>query len=67
MSPPFLVTQDNKQQAIWGQLYGSSLPLAIAEYCQQTPGIKLLITPDHWYAKQLADALGFFLKEKRCL
>lgn len=48
----------NKQ--IWAQLYGSSLALALAEYCQQTPGIKLLITQDNLSANQLQSELEFF-------
>ncbi|MBA3536368.1 MAG: transcription-repair coupling factor, partial [Tatlockia sp.] len=51
----------------WGQLYGCSLPLALAEYCQQTKGIKLLVAPDNLSAGQLLSELNFFLnsKEKR--
>lgn len=45
----------------WGQLYGSSLPLALAEYCKNTPGIKLLIAPDNLAAGQLLAELSFFL------
>ncbi|KTD39280.1 transcription-repair coupling factor [Legionella nautarum] len=45
----------------WGQLYGCSLSLAIAEFCQQRNGIKLLITPDNLAAGQLLDELRFFL------
>ncbi len=63
MSNTLLITDDTINQANWGQLYGSSLPLALAELCQKTPGIKLLITPDNWYAKQLLDELQFFLKD----
>lgn len=50
-----------KRQNI-GQLYGSSLSLAIAQYCQEIEGVKLLIAPDHLIATQLADELEFFLK-----
>lgn len=45
----------------WGQLYGCSLPLALAEYCQHTMGIKLLVTPDNLTAGQLLAELNFFL------
>ncbi|ARG97858.1 transcription-repair coupling factor [Legionella micdadei] len=47
----------------WGQLYGCSLPLAIAEFCQEKAGIKLLITPDNLTAGQLLEELRFFLGE----
>ena len=63
MSKSYLMTHDTINKPIWGQLYGSALPLALAEYCQQTTGIKLLITPDNWSAKQLLDELQFFLKD----
>lgn len=47
-----------------GALYGSSLPLAIAEYCQQREGIKLLIAPDNLTAGQLMNEMRFFLHEE---
>lgn len=46
---------------IWGQLYGCALPLALAEFCQEKRGIKLLITPDNLTAGQLQEELRFFL------
>ncbi|CEK11148.1 transcription-repair coupling factor [Legionella hackeliae] len=52
-----------KKQA-WGQLYGCSLPLAIAEFCQQKTGITLLVTPDNLSAGQLLDELAFFLNKE---
>lgn len=51
----------------WGQLYGSSLSLALAEYCQNTKGIKLLITPDNLSAGQLLSELSFFLNSDQDL
>jgi transcription-repair coupling factor (superfamily II helicase) len=48
----------------WGQLYGSSLSLVLAEYCAQTSGIKLLITPDNLSALQLQVELEFFLNQQ---
>lgn len=45
----------------WGQLYGSSLVLALAEYCQQTAGIKVLIAEDNLTASLLQEELHFFL------
>lgn len=47
----------------WGQLAGSSLSLALAEYCQATPGIKVLIAPDHLTASQLLAELDFFFSD----
>lgn len=64
MSNTILINHDTINKTAWGQLYGSSLSLAFAEYCQQTPGIKLCITPDNWYAKQLIDELQFYLKDQ---
>lgn len=63
MSNTFLINDHTINKPALGQLYGSSLSLALAEYCQQTPGIKLCITPDNWYAKQLIDELNFYLKD----
>ena len=50
---------------IWGQLHGCSLPLALADYCQQTPGIKLLVAPDNLTASQLLEELRFFLGDEK--
>lgn len=56
-----LYQQPISSQLHWGQLYGSSLALALAEYCQNTSGIKLLITKDNLCASQLQKELQFFL------
>jgi transcription-repair coupling factor (superfamily II helicase) len=56
-----LLYQATHAKQIWGQLHGSSLALALAEYCQQTPGIKLLIAQDNLSANQLQSELEFFL------
>ena len=45
----------------WGQLYGSGLTLALAEFCRETSGIKLLITPNNLYATRCLEELPFFL------
>lgn len=50
---------DQKQR--FGQLYGSSLSLALAEFLQQQSGIKLLIAPDNLTASQLLTEIEFFL------
>ncbi len=50
---------------IWTTLYGSSLPLALAEFCLQTPGIKLLIAKDNHSAAQLKAELEFFLGDPK--
>ena len=47
----------------WGQLHGCSLPLALAAFCQEKPGVTLLIAPDHLAARQLKDELQFFLTD----
>ncbi|KTD66168.1 transcription-repair coupling factor [Legionella spiritensis] len=48
----------------WGQLYGSGLPLAVAEFCQNNPGIHLIVTPDNLTAGQLLAEMQFFYGEK---
>lgn len=60
-----LLYQPTQAKQIWGQLHGSSLPLALAEYCQQTPGIKVLITQDNLSANQLQSELNFFLNSEQ--
>ena len=55
-----LLYQPTQNKQIWGQLYGSSLTLALAEYCQKTPGIKVLIAQDNLNASQLQNELPFF-------
>ena len=52
---------DKKQT--WGQLHGCSLSLALAEYCQNKSGIKLLVAPDNLSANQLIAELQFFLED----
>ncbi len=59
-----LLYQPTQAKQIWAQLQGSSLPLALAEYCQQTPGIKLLIAQDNLSANQLQAELEFFLDQQ---
>ncbi len=49
----------------WGQLYGCSLSLTLAEYCQQTKGIKLIIAPDNLTANQYFDEIAFFLDNEQ--
>ncbi|MFC3909355.1 transcription-repair coupling factor [Legionella dresdenensis] len=58
----FNFPESDKKQA-WGQLSGCSLSLALAEYCRQHTGIKLLIAPDNQVAAQLYDELRFFLAD----
>jgi transcription-repair coupling factor (superfamily II helicase) len=59
-----IFTPKIKMKATWGQLYGSSLPLALAEFCEATSGIKLLIAPDNLAAAQLVEELKFFLNKE---
>lgn len=61
MSINTLLYQPTQAKQFWGQLHGSSLTLALAEYCQQTSGIKLLIAQDNLSANQLQAELNFFL------
>ncbi len=61
MSTHNLLFQPTQNKQFWGQLYGSSMALALSEYCQNTSGIKLLIAPDNLSASQLQEELGFFL------
>jgi transcription-repair coupling factor (superfamily II helicase) len=56
-----LLYQPTQNKQLWGHLYGSSLTLALAEYCQKTSGVKILITPDSLTANQLQEELAFFL------
>lgn len=57
-----LIFQPSEKHAVLGQLYGSSLSLALAEYCQSVSGVLLLIAPDNLSANQLQVELEFFLK-----
>ena len=59
-----LLYQPTQAKQVWGQLYGSSLALALAEYCQHTPGVKLLISQDSLSASQLQGELQFFLNSE---
>ena len=45
----------------WGQLYGSSFALVIAQMAQQHPGPLLITTPDAGSAQRLEYALRFYL------
>ncbi len=65
MPNPILLPKKIETRQTWGQLYGSSLPLALAEFCQYTTGVKLLIAPDNLTAAQLLEELQFFLPKER--
>lgn len=56
-----LLSKVNHLNQTWDTLYGCSLPLVLSEFCEQTPGIKLLITPDNLSSNQLLDEIRFFL------
>lgn len=60
-----ILYQPTHTKQIWGQLHGSSLALALAEYCQNTPGVKILIAEDNLSASQLQDELPFFLNPEQ--
>ena len=64
MGQPILIPTTTHKKQTWGQLYGSSLSLALAEFCEQTHGAKLLITPDNLSAAQLLAELTFFITDK---
>ncbi|ETO93604.1 transcription-repair coupling factor [Legionella oakridgensis] len=64
MAKSILLRENLRSKQVWGQLYGSSLPLILAEYSQAQSGIKLLITPDNLSATQLQAELDFFLEKK---
>ena len=61
---PILLPQTIAQKQNWGQLYGSALPLILAELSQHTPGVTLLVTPDNLSANQLRLELQFFLADE---
>lgn len=65
MSNSVLLPEKIEHTQTWGQLYGSSLSLALAEYAQAHRGIKLLVAPDNLSANQLKDDLNFFLKDSK--
>ncbi|KTD83006.1 transcription-repair coupling factor [Legionella waltersii] len=65
MNSNALLYPTTQKKLVWGQLHGSSLALALAEYCEQTSGIKLLITQDNLSASQLQEELLFFLEGKQ--
>ena len=55
---------DNQQPLVrWGQLYGSSAALALAEAVQASPAPLLLVAPDAREAERLADELRFYLAD----
>ncbi len=64
MSKSILLPETFSAKQTWGQLYGSSLPLVLAEYGQHTSGVKLLVAPDNLTASQLLEELRFFLKDE---
>ena len=65
MPKTILLPQTIMPKQTWGQLYGSSLPLVLAEYCQHNAGVKLLIAPDNLTANQLLEELRFFLNDEK--
>ncbi len=65
MSKPILLPETITTKQTWGTLHGSSLPLVLSEYCQHTPGVKLLVTPDNLMASQLQDELRFFYNDNK--
>lgn len=64
MPHPILLPNKIAPKQYWGQLHGSSLPLALAEYCEQKSGVKLLVAKDNLAATQLLAELQFFLSKE---
>lgn len=64
MTQSILINDIPTKPGYWGQLHGSSLPLALAEFCYDRAGIKLLIAPDNLSANQLVEELDFFLPQE---
>lgn len=56
------ITIHSKQT--WENLQGSSLSLALAEFCQANTGTQLIIAPNNLMANQLLDELQFFMGEQ---
>jgi transcription-repair coupling factor (superfamily II helicase) len=56
--------ENRATKQVWGQLYGCSLSLALAEFCKASPNVKLIVTPDNLSASQLQEELSFFLDKK---
>jgi transcription-repair coupling factor (superfamily II helicase) len=63
MFKSIVLPKPHAKKQIWGQLYGSSLSLALAQYITDTSGVTLLIAPDNLSARQLQAELQFFLAE----
>ncbi|MCH9757359.1 MAG: transcription-repair coupling factor [Gammaproteobacteria bacterium] len=64
MTTHALLTPPNPNKTRWGQLHGSSLSIALAEWCNTTKNkTKLLIAPNHLSAITLRDNLQFLLQQ----
>lgn len=61
MDSVFNLPKNLPRKSIFGQLHGCSLSIALAEFCERTPGIKLLITQDYASTYQLQEELKFLL------
>lgn len=62
MTQSMILPEHIDKAPIWGQLYGVSLSLALAEYAQSQPDTLLLITKDTLSAVQLEAELQFFFE-----
>lgn len=65
MSAVFTLPKNPPKKAVYGQLQGCSLSIALAEFCQETPEPKLIITQDYGTAYQLQAELTFLLNNTR--
>ncbi|QBS11399.1 transcription-repair coupling factor [Legionella geestiana] len=59
--PPFLLNPPQSGHGYWSHLARAALPLALAEYWQQNPGVMLVVTTDNNEADALTESLRFFL------
>lgn len=67
MKAVFSFPKPLQRKAVFGQLHGCSLSIALAQFCQDTPGVKLVITQDCATAYQLQEELKFFLNSEQPL
>lgn len=63
MHAVFSLPQNISKKAVYGQLQGCSLSIALAEFCQQTTTPKLIITQDYATAYQIQAELAFLLEK----
>ncbi len=65
MNAVFDLPKNLPQKSTFGQLQGCSLSIALAQFCREKSGVKLLITEDYGAAYQLQEELKFLLPESQ--